>query len=203
MPAERGARGLWLPSLAGEAAGARGRASGRRPKSRRLLACRVQFFFALAVFTSTRAATLLGQVLAPDRLTTRTERVLDIPSSCSAEMRPRDPKPGRPATARKSGLISLSGSRRPKASSGTCSRRRRQTPTSPRFDQARGASALQATSFRGDVTEYRGTRVHDEASHDPEVADSNPAPATTKGAGNGAFRGCFRGRYGAPSARLV
>src|SRR5512132_499759 len=70
------------------------------------------------------------------------------------------------------------------------------------------ASGLQATGFRWDVTVFRrnarprsktgsepafrrntAERVYrTEAAHNPEVAGSNPAPATTKGAGNGAFR---------------
>src|SRR5512133_3607889 len=36
--------------------------------------------------------------------------------------------------------------------------------------------------------EYGGTRVRIEAAHNPEVAGSNPAHATAKSAGNGAFR---------------
>ncbi len=70
------------------------------------------------------------------------------------------------------------------------------------------ASVLQASRFRGDVTAFRlnarprpkrasepafrrdaTERVYRiEAAHNPEVAGSNPAPATAKGAGNGAFR---------------
>jgi hypothetical protein len=69
------------------------------------------------------------------------------------------------------------------------------------------ASVLQASCFRGDVTVFRlnasgagqigserafrrntAERVYTiEAAHNPEVAGSNPAPATEKGPGNGAF----------------
>jgi hypothetical protein len=75
----------------------------------------------------------------------------------------------------------------------------------PRFS---AASVLQAPGFCGDVTAFR-LKAKDvglsgfesaflrnaaeglglvEAAHNPEVAGSNPAPATAKGAGNGAFR---------------
>jgi hypothetical protein len=84
------------------------------------------------------------------------------------------------------------------------------------------ASVLQASRFRGDVTLFRlnssaagqigskpafrrntAERVYRiEAAHNPEVAGSNPAPATAKGARKGAFLR-LRGRYGAPSGRLV
>src|SRR5437867_5530272 len=73
---------------------------------------------------------------------------------------------------------------------------------------ASAASVLQASGFRSDVTVFRlnarrrpktgsesafsrKTAEHVyriEAAHNPEVAGSNPAPATAKGAGNGAFR---------------
>src|SRR4029453_4509215 len=71
----------------------------------------------------------------------------------------------------------------------------------------RTASVLQASAFLSDVTVFRlnataegqsgsestfrrNTAEHAyriEAAHNPEVAGSNPAPATAKGAGNGAF----------------
>src|SRR5262245_58692340 len=71
-----------------------------------------------------------------------------------------------------------------------------------------GASVLQASGFRSDVTAFRlnarqlpqtGSETAfrwntaepvyiTEAAHNPDVAGSNPAPATAKGAGNGAFR---------------
>src|SRR4029434_3284060 len=70
------------------------------------------------------------------------------------------------------------------------------------------ASVLQASGLRRDVTVFRINAVcagdsglepafrrneaaHEhtiEAAHNPEVAGSNPAPATAKGAGDGAFR---------------
>src|SRR5437764_9273245 len=70
------------------------------------------------------------------------------------------------------------------------------------------ASVLQASRFRSDVTVFRlnapprlktgsepafrrdtAERVYaTEAAHNPEVAGSNPAPATAEGAGDGAFR---------------
>jgi hypothetical protein len=69
------------------------------------------------------------------------------------------------------------------------------------------ASVVQASGFRSDVTVFRlnaacardfglelafrrntAARVYAiEAAHNPEVAGSNPAPATAKGPGNGAF----------------
>ena len=75
------------------------------------------------------------------------------------------------------------------------------------MESARGASVLQASRFRGDVTVFRlnarpppktgsdpafrrneAERVYIiEAAHNPEVAGSNPAPATSKGPGDGAF----------------
>jgi hypothetical protein len=39
-----------------------------------------------------------------------------------------------------------------------------------------------------------------EAAHNPEVAGSNPAPATAKGAGNGAFRMIVPGMAGIQAA---
>jgi hypothetical protein len=82
----------------------------------------------------------------------------------------------------------------------------RRTSSPP--DRPQAASALQASRFRGDVTVFRlnapaaaesgletafrrntAERVYIiEEAHKPEVAGSNPAPATVKGAGNGAFR---------------
>ena len=70
------------------------------------------------------------------------------------------------------------------------------------------ASVLQAPGFRRDVTVFRlsaawagdsglepafrrNEAAHEDtivAAHNPEVAGSNPAPATAKGPGNGAFR---------------
>jgi hypothetical protein len=69
------------------------------------------------------------------------------------------------------------------------------------------ASVLQASGFRRDVTAFRldatcagdsglksafkwneAAHAHTiEAAHNPEVAGSNPAPATREGPGNGAF----------------
>jgi hypothetical protein len=84
------------------------------------------------------------------------------------------------------------------------------------------ASVLQASRFRGDVTAFRlnaavvcesgaesafrrntAERVYiTEAAHNPEVAGSNPAPATAKGAGNGAVRLFFASHPVAERARL-
>jgi hypothetical protein len=75
------------------------------------------------------------------------------------------------------------------------------------LDNPLAASVLQASGFRSDVTVFRlhatadahsgsesaflrntAERVYTiEAAHNPEVAGSNPAPATAKGPGNGAF----------------
>jgi hypothetical protein len=81
------------------------------------------------------------------------------------------------------------------------------------LESASAASVLQASTFRSDVTVFRlnaaavgqsglepaflrntAARVYTiEAAHNPEVAGSNPAPATQKGPGIGAFRfGCPR-----------
>jgi hypothetical protein len=69
------------------------------------------------------------------------------------------------------------------------------------------AGVVQASGFRRDVTAFRlnaacagdsglepafrrNEAAHEDtivAAHNPEVAGSNPAPATAKGAGNGAF----------------
>src|SRR6266516_6653144 len=78
------------------------------------------------------------------------------------------------------------------------------------------ASVLQASGFRSDVTVFRlnarprrqtgseaafrrntAERVYTiEAAHNPEVAGSNPAPATYKGPGNRAFLFASRWRCG-------
>src|SRR5512133_1673735 len=80
--------------------------------------------------------------------------------------------------------------------------------TNPRFGTASTASVLQASGFRGDVTVFRlnarrrpetasecafrrNTAEHVyaiEAAHNPEVAGSNPAPATQKARTRGPFR---------------
>ena len=78
----------------------------------------------------------------------------------------------------------------------------------PRSHKAGTASVVQASGFRRDVTVFRlnaacagdsglepafrwNEAAHEytiEAAHNPEVAGSNPAPATAEGPGNGAFR---------------
>jgi hypothetical protein len=77
----------------------------------------------------------------------------------------------------------------------------------PRSHKAGTASVVQASGFRRDVTVFRlnaacagdsgsehafrwNEAAHEytiEAAHNPEVAGSNPAPATAEGPGNGAF----------------
>src|SRR5829696_471951 len=54
-----------------------------------------------------------------------------------------------------------------------------------RLNTAAGCQSCSETALRRNTTE-RVYRV--EAAHNPEVAGSNPAPATSKGPGNGAFR---------------
>ena len=75
------------------------------------------------------------------------------------------------------------------------------------FNRRATASVLQASGFHSDATVFRrsatcaGHAVYEhafrrntaervytvEAAHNPEVAGSNPAPATHEGPGNGAF----------------
>jgi hypothetical protein len=100
------------------------------------------------------------------------------------------------------------------------------SPNSASLTELEVASVLQASSFLSDVIVFRlnarpppktgsepafrrneAEHVYTiEAAHNPEVAGSNPAPATTKGAGNGAFRllseqcGCHNLRFSVEAA---
>ena len=88
-----------------------------------------------------------------------------------------------------------------------------------RSDRLAAASVLQAPPFRSDVTVFRlnaaaaaesgletafrrneAERVYlIEEAHNPEVAGSNPAPATREGPGNRAFSQGLNERYGPAS----